>query len=282
MTNDLISRAELARRAGVAASSVTKACETTLKRACAGRKVDANHPDVIAYIQRRERAAMEPSAPGLDPYYEEAVDVLRGMGNPTPKALRAPLGIGSVRAAALFKTIQATGVLTKPAPPPEPEPEPAPAAKPPRKPSGWTARREKQKQEAAAAPPEILEVPEDIQAFADMSLRELVERFGTDVRFLDWLKATKAIEDINEKRLKNAETRGDLVSRQMVRQGILDPIESAHVKLLTDGSKTIARRATAMHGSGRDMEDIEKFVADQVTSFLRPMKAKIKRTLKNA
>jgi len=51
-------------------------------------------------------------------------------------------------------------------------------------------------------------VPEYIGDLADMTLRELIMQFGTDVRFVDWLKATKEIEMINEKRLKNAESEG--------------------------------------------------------------------------
>ena len=279
MAKNLISRVELARRAGVAPSSVTKACAGSLKHCCTGKRVDANHPDVIAYIERRERATREPELQGIDPLYEEAVEILRDHKRPTANALRKPLNIGDKRAKALFQLIDAAGVLNQPAP----DPEPVATTPAPSKPRGWAARRETKKRDAPIPQDDqIFAVPEDIQAFADMTLRELVEKFGTDIRFLDWLKATKSIEDINEKRLKNAETKGELVSRKLVKHGILDPIESAHVKLLTDGSKTIARRATAMHGSGRDMEDIEKFVAEQITSFLRPMKAKIARTLKNA
>ena len=124
-------------------------------------------------------------------------------------------------------------------------------------------------------------VPEYIGDLADMTLRELIMQFGTDVRFVDWLKATKEIEMINEKRLKNAESEGTLVSRHLVKVGIIEPLESAHIKLLTDGVKTIARRSVALHDSGRSLSEIEAFVADQISSFIRPVKAKVKRALKN-
>jgi len=124
-------------------------------------------------------------------------------------------------------------------------------------------------------------VPEYIGDLADMTLRDLIMQFGTDVRFVDWLKATKEIEMINEKRLKNAESEGTLVSRHLVKVGILEPLDSAHIKLLTDGVKTIARRTVAMHDSGRDLSDIEDFISDQVSSFLKPVKAKVRRALKN-
>ena len=91
----------------------------------------------------------------------------------------------------------------------------------------------------------------------------------------------KTIEEINEKRLKNAATQNELVSRHLIKVGVIEPIETAHIKLLTDGSKTIARRSLAMAGAGRSVEDIERFVSNQITSFIKPIKAKVTRTLKN-
>lgn len=126
------------------------------------------------------------------------------------------------------------------------------------------------------------QIPDDIQAFADMTLRELIQRFGTEYAFLDWLKATKQIEDINEKRLKNAQTAGDLVHRDLVKRGIIDPIDSAHLKLLTDGAKTMARRSKTLSDSGAEVEEIEKFICDQISSFIKPVKNKIKRILRDA
>jgi len=143
---------------------------------------------------------------------------------------------------------------------------------------GWDAKNEQKKKDDQSQP---IEVPENIEEFADMSLRDIIDKFGTDVRFLDWLKATKEIEIINEKRIKNAISKNELVSRELVKFGIIDPIDSTFTKLLTDGSKTIARRATAMQDSGRSLADIEDFVKDQIASFIRPMKAKIKRSFKN-
>jgi len=109
-----------------------------------------------------------------------------------------------------------------------------------------------------------------------------VQRFGTATAFLDWLNATKRIEDINEKRIKNATTRGELVSRKLVQVGVIEVFESMFKKMLSDGSKTIARRVHAMAKADREVEDCEKFTADQIGSFIRPAKAKSTRALKNA
>jgi hypothetical protein len=125
------------------------------------------------------------------------------------------------------------------------------------------------------------DVPDNMQDFADMTIREVVAKFGTDYRMVDYLRALKEIETIDERRIKSAKMRGELVHRDLITRGVLDPIDSAHRKMLTDGAKTIARRSVAMIGAGKDADELEKFIAEQITSFIKPAKAKIKRALEN-
>jgi hypothetical protein len=125
------------------------------------------------------------------------------------------------------------------------------------------------------------EVPDNMLAFADMTIREAVNKFGTDYRMVDYLRALKEIETIEERRIKSAKMRGELVHRELITKGVLDPIDTAHRKMLTDGAKTIARRSVAMIKAGKDSDDLQKFIAEQISSFIKPAKAKIKRTLEN-
>lgn len=125
------------------------------------------------------------------------------------------------------------------------------------------------------------DVPDNMQEFADMTIREVVTKFGTDYRMVDYLRALKEIETIDERRIKSAKMRGELVHRDLIAKGVLEPIDSAHRKMLTDGAKTIARRSVAMVGAGKDADELEKFIAEQITSFIKPAKAKIKRALEN-
>lgn len=281
---NLVSRAEFSRRCGVNQSVVTRACAKKLKKAVVGKRINAVHPDAVAYQERQEMRHAPPAAEGLDPLYGKAVERCRETGRWNHTALRKPLGVGAKRAERIFKTMEAAGVV----PSLEDQTPMAVAAAPPPPPPvvrGTAALKENKKKaslEAINSGEVIHVIPDDIRDFADMTLRELIQRFGTEVAFVDWLNAVKRIEDINEKRLKNAATQGELVSRTLVKKGVIDPIESAHLKLLTDGSKTIARRVTAMHSAGTDLGDIENFVTDQISSFIRPMKAKIRRSLKNA
>lgn len=49
---NLVSRKELARRAGVTPAAITKACRGRLKGAVSGLAVDADHPDALAYVSQ--------------------------------------------------------------------------------------------------------------------------------------------------------------------------------------------------------------------------------------
>lgn len=124
-----------------------------------------------------------------------------------------------------------------------------------------------------------VEVPANVSDFVSYSLGELIRQFGTDIRFVDWLKATQLIEAIEEKRIKNAVLKGKLISRDLVMRGVIENVNATHQKLLTDGARTIARRATAMHGAKQPLLEIQKFITLQIASYINPMKAKIKKSL---
>ena len=210
---DLITRLEVSKRAGVSAPAVTKACGVgkQLNPAIVGKKINANHPAAIAYIAAHNG-------------YSE-----NGAGGVTKNA----------------------------------------------KPT--TGRVRKRPHDEGHS----YEVPDNIQHMADMTIRDVVQQFGTDYMFLDYLRAVKEIETIADRRIKNAKAAGELVSRDLVKRGIIDPIDATLTKLLTDGAKTITRRVTALHDAGKDLNEIEEFVRDQITSFVRPMKAKVKRAFEN-
>lgn len=219
MVKKLLSKLKFSQLAGVTPAAVTKACGSSLKPALVGKRIDPDHPSAVEYVRRQELARTPPAAPGLDPLYNEAVRVCtekkRWSGNLLTKELR----ISSKRAAEILAQLKAAGLVPekgKPArktatvestPPPPPDPPPEPKAPHVR----GTAARKQARKEAAGEDP-ILEVPENIAAFLDMSLRDLITRFGTDERFVDWLNATQKIEIIEEKRIKNAEKKGELVS----------------------------------------------------------------------
>ncbi len=142
--------------------------------------------------------------------------------------------------------------------------------------NGWTAKNEAEKKQA-------IENLESVHgtAYLNMTLRGAVATFGRHPAFSDFLRATKLIEDINEKRLKNKKTMGELVSRDLIKTGIIDPINKMADLLLTDGAKTMARRTTEMNSAGRTLEEIEKFIVDQISSHIKQIKSETLKRLQN-
>ena len=275
----LHSKSKFARMAGVNPSTVTRLCETILKAAVSGKQVDAAHPDAVKYLQDRARGQTLPAATGLDPFYEEAVSLCQSENRYSITFLQRGLKIGYSRAARIVDVMRINNLI-----PTKDEPPISVDFKPPPPPRGQAAVKETKKAVALAANPEeqIFDIPQDIQAFADMTLRELIHRFGTDTAFVDWLNATQKIEAINEKRLKNAQTKGLLISRELVKVGVIDVFNSAHLRQLKDGAKSIAAGVISKHAGGAELSETEAFVSDILGSFIRPIKNKIARSLKNA
>lgn len=274
----LINRAKFAEMAGVSAAAVTRACKNILEAAVVGNRINMNHPDAEAYLEKH--APKDVIASGFDPLYEEAARACLSANRFSLRFVKDTVKVGTKRGQRIVEQLKAAGIIPKPGELPkqiEPKSE--------RVVRGHAAKNETKKTEALANinhGPTLHEIPADIEKFADMTLRELIQRYGSDVAFADWLKATKIIEEINAKRLKNAETRGELVNRERVRLGVIEPINTAHVQLMTDGAKTIARRATTLHAAGESVEDIEKYIVELIASFIRPVKAKITKALGKA
>jgi len=264
----LVSRSEFARRCGVSPAAVTKAIKSgKISAAVSGKYIDADHSDAVAYYDGRGAPAV---ATGLDDLHEDAVAACRTAGRVSVPVIQRACHVGYNRAARLRDAINALGVDLAPVASVVP-----PVTRKVR-PTGRKAARESRKSEA---PPgaDSEPIPNNIMPYADMSIRDLVAKFGTDYRFVDWLNAVQKIEAIEEKRLRNAREKGELVSRDLVKVAVLENIDTLFKQLLTDGAKTIAQRAHTEVNAGHDVGEIEHMVNDLLASFIKPTKAKIKR-----
>lgn len=258
---------------GVSAAAVTKACGRALLPACYGRQIDLQHPAARKYLSDKTAPSPEPAATGLDPLYEQAIDACSAAGTWSATFIQRTLHVGYVRACNIRDSLIANKIIAAP-----PKTVHLPPDLPPRPHRrGKGAARDRKKREAE--PGDQIEIPDDIQALAHLPLIELIARYGTDVRFVDWLNAVQKIEAIHEKRLKNAENEGALVSRELVRTAVIDRIDGVFVRMLTDGAKTIATRAQTMAKAGVDLAEIRAMVEDQLGSFIRPAKTKMREAL---
>jgi hypothetical protein len=272
----LVSRINFAERCGVTPTSITRICKTSLRGAIVGKRIDISHPSAVEYLAIQESAHDETVR---DPRYEDVARwcLLNNRYNIT--AIVSSGIVGRVRAKRILAEL--TGGAEKSSPQTSedqteiaPDVAPRPPKPDPPSATGWTARNEAKKKVETAT----VDIPDNIQAFADWTLREIIVRFGSDAMFVDFLKALKEIESINEKRLKNAQTERTLVSRELV-EIIIDVVDSAMRKLLTAGSKKIARMAYNMTKAGEEIEAIEDEVKDQVGQYVKNIKVKSDRTL---
>ena len=274
MVKNLVTRYAFSVMAGVSAAAITKACRGSLAGAVYGKRIDVDSVAARGYLEKQIKPVPQI---GRDALYDQAVECCQQSENYSGKYLRSIFGIGSARAKKIVETMRVNGLI--------PEDVGEPGEKRPIKITiphvrGHVAANEKRKNAAPEEPP-IFEIPANIEKFADMTLRDIVLKFGTDIRFCDWLNATKLIESINEKRLKNATTKGTLVSREMIKKSVIAPIDTCHRRMLTDGARSLSIRVAAMHDAGDDQKKIEKYIHDQLTSFIRPMKTKVSQALRS-
>lgn len=268
-----ISKTEFARLCGVTAAAVTKFINGPGAGAVVGRRIDFNHPAAQKYHQGKTAPRPQEAVPGVDVLFESALGECRQANRWTASHVMRTHKIGYARACRILEQLTAAGHVPAQhrkavAGPSGQSPAPPPAARPgARRKSTWGDDET------------LIEVPEDIEALADLTLRELIDKFGTGYRFHDWLKALKEIEAVNEKRIKNATSTGRLVSRELVERGVIDQFNSAHVRLMTDGAKAISAAVVAKHEAGISLQEIEAHVSDVVGSFIRPVKNKIERNL---
>jgi hypothetical protein len=125
-------------------------------------------------------------------------------------------------------------------------------------------------------------LPPDIRAVGELTVYQVVAQHGTEAAFVEFLKAVEKIEKIHKVRLENAAEEGKLIDRELVKRGVIEPLDTAHKKLLSDGARSIAQRIVAMAEAGRSVSDCEAFVSEHIGSFIRGAKLKAVRALKGA
>lgn len=240
----IVPRAELAQLANVSKAAITKACDDggKLRAAVKGNGVDLDHPDVAAYLKRHGRD-------------------LPAVKAPAAKADRAPT--------------KAPRSVKRSAPSPTPPPKRGRG-----RPRNPTSGRPENVGHMNPSPGVDEGSNEDLQELSDL-IYPLIDRFGTDFQFSAWLSALKDIEAIREKRLKNGENEGGLISRELVKTAIFGAIESAFKRLLGDASKSIVSKVSTTLRSGGSQEEALRNVRDELSKHLKPLKATAARHLRD-
>jgi len=130
----------------------------------------------------------------------------------------------------------------------------------------------------APAPPAS---PESIEAIADLTVREVVERFGTDASLVNYVNALKVIEQTRWQRIKNEREEGRLIPKEYVKTHVLAVIDGANRGLLIDAPKTLARRLYAAAKADVPVEEAEQIAKEINGSHIRAVKDKCVRALRD-
>lgn len=107
-----------------------------------------------------------------------------------------------------------------------------------------------------AAPAEMQTVmPEaddgpDIEELQNMTLRQILDRWGTLPRFVSYLDAVKKMGEIHHRRTMTQERRGDLVDRTLAEITFLGVVEQAFKRLVTDIPEGLAVEVLARAQAG--------------------------------
>lgn len=273
----LIPFAEFARLAGVSRAAVTQAADKSLQPAVVGTRIDIEHPSAKDYVESQ----YEPTL------YEEAIYLVSSTQSATVRGLIKELHIPQREAQAILKQMEAAGAISTPpggvgksrtvfikdVPKPKGRRGPAPAPPAPTKES---------------KPPSIVkehDLPsytpdQDLGFLREMTIGKLLEMFGTSERLKTWLSVAKTLEDIEGRQVKNAKSKGELISRDLVRTHIFGMIDDSHKRLLTDEPRALARRLSGLAKSGASLEEMEQAIRDSMSKQLRNVKATATRVLK--
>lgn len=115
--------------------------------------------------------------------------------------------------------------------------------------------------------------------FEEMTLKEIIGKFGTSYQFKDYLASWKTLADIRLKELQLKERNGQLIERDFVQSHVFALLDGMHKRLLMDTPKTIAAQVIAMTKSGANETEISRTVHDLISAQIISVQKKVRKNL---
>lgn len=112
---------------------------------------------------------------------------------------------------------------------------------------------------------------EGLSKYGEYTLNQIVELFGTVAQFGKVLKAYKELQDAREKKLKNDEKMGRLISRDFVMQNLFGPLDSALRRFLSEMPIAIAQRVQGGETLQEKIQLITSIVEQTIKPFIQGM-----------
>ncbi len=116
--------------------------------------------------------------------------------------------------------------------------------------------------------------------FMNMTLNELIKRFGTQSKFLDYARARKVLTEIQAKDEDTARRRGEHVPFSLVLalEGHIDALQTA---LLSETTIAVRTKVSALIKAGADDKTIERAVHDMISRTIKTTKATTERMIRD-
>ncbi len=270
----MISSAELARRAGVTAQSISTAIRGMLKPALVGRQILAGHPLVQAYISKHAgrpkqvkhtagRPRLKDGPPQAhNPFYPSTRLPVPPPSTPQPAATGDPLTCACQIAQAAPRSGEQ---------PPVPVATVGEAAAIP----GQVARRQHtnavlynlQTQTAGT-------LPSDLEDLGRMSVREVIDRCGSFEACLSAVKSLKTWAEYQKADVEAKRKRGLLIEKAAVERTVFPYIDLTQRRCLEEVPKAVSQQIIARVLSGGDdlAIDVEKLIQDALARVYRDCK----------
>lgn len=141
------------------------------------------------------------------------------------------------------------------------------------------------KQELAAAlvvnQPSISSGDINPSAWLDMTIREAVEQFGTDVAFKDWANAAYKLVQLRGMEEEQARKRSDYILREHA-ESLISMIDGLHKAMLTDVVTNMANSAINLTKANADRNAIENDMRNTIERTIKIAKEQAIRKLRNA
>jgi hypothetical protein len=118
--------------------------------------------------------------------------------------------------------------------------------------------------------------------FGNMTLFDIIKKHGSDNAFVKIVQAMKQVAEVEEKQLKLAKQRGEVIDRELVRRHLFGAIDAGNLKLLNDLPGSITRSVYSASKAGQRPEEAEKEVREMISSILQEVKTSAKRRLSRA
>lgn len=123
---------------------------------------------------------------------------------------------------------------------------------------------------------------EDIAQLDDLTLRQVAQRFGHILGFKVYVENGVARERWREKKLRNDESDGRLIPRDLVEIHIMEALRDLNSRLLEDAPRTVASKVLSAARAGATLEEVERIFTDEMSSQLNPVKERIAKALREA